>query len=169
MIKSFSGKTPRIAKSAFVSKTALVVGDVEIGESCGIWPGVVIRADFAPIRIGDNTDIEDNSVVHTGTPLEIGDNVIIGHSVVVHGQTIGSNSMIGSNATILDEAEIGDNCVIAAGSVVTEGMKIPARSFVAGIPAEIKYEITAAQIAKRSKWEPFYPKVLRESYREQKL
>ena len=169
MIKSFSGKKPRIARSAFVSKAAYIAGDVEIGEYCGIWPGAVIRADFAPIKIGRNTDVEDNSVIHTATPLEIGENVMIGHSVVIHGQKIGSNTLIGNNATVLDEAEIGEYCIIAAGCVVTERMKIPDRSFVAGIPAQIKYEINAAQIERLNKHDLYYPKESRKRYTEQKL
>ena len=83
MIRKFNGKTPKIHPSAFVSEAAYVVGDVEIGENSGVFPGTVIRGDFANIKIGSNTMIEDNCVVHTGSPMEIGDNVIIGHGVVV--------------------------------------------------------------------------------------
>jgi carbonic anhydrase/acetyltransferase-like protein (isoleucine patch superfamily) len=169
MIKSFNGKTPKVARSSFISEAAYLAGDIEIGEYCGIWPGVVIRGDFAPIKIGHDTDIEDNSVLHTATPLEIGDNVLIGHSVVIHGQKIGNNTLIGNNATILDEAEVGDNCIIAAGCVVTERMKIPDRSFVAGIPAEIKYEITAAQMARLDKHDMYYSRETRKLYKEQRL
>ena len=83
MIRSFRGKTPRIADSAFVSEVAYVVGDVEIGEDSSVWPGAIIRGDFAPIRIGRNTHVEDNTLVHSGEPLTIGDNVLVGHGVVV--------------------------------------------------------------------------------------
>jgi carbonic anhydrase/acetyltransferase-like protein (isoleucine patch superfamily) len=169
MIRSFNGKTPRIAESAFVSESAYVIGDVEIGENCGIWPGVVIRGDFAPIRIGRGTDIEDNSVLHTATPMEIGENIIIGHGVVMHGQKIGNNTLVGNNATILDEAEIGDNCIIAAGCVVTDKMKIPDQSFVTGIPAKIKAKITAEQMAKFAKHDVYYSKALKQAYKEQGL
>ena len=142
MIKTFDGKNPRIAQSAFVSEWAYVVGDVEIGENSSVWPGAVIRADFGPIRIGKNTHIEDNCVLHDGTLMEIGDNVIIGHSAMVHAHKIGNNVLIGSNATILQNAEIGDFCVIGAQALVTPGMKIPSRSFVIGVPAEIKEELS---------------------------
>lgn len=142
MIRSFSGKTPRIAGSAFVSEIAYVIGDVEIGENSGIWPGAVIRGDFASIKIGSNTMVEDNSVVHTGVPMEIGDNVTVGHSVVVHGIKIGNNTLIGNNATILDNAEIGSFCVIGAACLVSQGMKIPDYSFVVGVPAEIKGQVS---------------------------
>lgn len=146
MIRSFNGKTPEIADSAFVSEWAYVVGDVEIGENCGVWPGAVIRGDFGSIRIGRNCQIEDNSVVHSGTSMDIGDNVLIGHSVVVHGLKIGNNVLVGNNATILDFAEIGDNCIIGANSMVSTGQKIPSNSFVVGVPAEIKKESSSDEI-----------------------
>lgn len=138
MIRAFNGKTPRIADSAFVSEWAYVVGDVEIGENSGVWPGAVIRGDFGSIRIGRDSHVEDNSVVHAGTAVDIGDNVLIGHSAVVHGRKIGNNVLVGNNATILDNAEIGDNCIIGANSMVATGQKIPSNSFVVGVPAEIK-------------------------------
>ena len=141
MIKAFNGKEPRISETAYVCQTAYIIGDVEIGEESGIWPGVVVRGDFASIRIGRQTIIEDNSVVHCGAPMEIGNNVIIGHSVVVHGKKIGNNILIGNNATILDNSEIGDYCVIGAGCVVSPGMIIPDRSFVLGVPGRIKGEV----------------------------
>ena len=146
MIRSFNGKAPRIADSAFVSETAYVIGDVEIGENSSVWPGAVIRSDFASIKIGCNNLIEDNSVLHTGTPMEIGDNVVIGHGVVMHGKKIGNNTLIGNNATILGEAEIGSFCIIGAGCLVSQGMKIPDRSFVAGVPGEIKGEASPQQL-----------------------
>ncbi len=142
MIRSFEGKTPRIAESAFVSEAAYVIGDVEIGEGSSIWPGAVIRADFAKIKIGQNNLIEDNCVIHTGVPIEIGDNNTIGHGVVIHGLKIGNNNLIGMNATVLDNVEIGDHCIIGAGCLVSQGMKIPDNSFVVGVPAEIKRQIS---------------------------
>lgn len=148
MIKSFGDKTPQVAESAFVSRAAYVVGDVEIRENSSVWPGTVIRGDFARIVIGQNTQIEDNCVVHTGTPMTIGDNVHIGHSVVVHCSRIGNNVLIGNNATILDNAEVGDFCIISANTLVSQGMKIPDRSFVAGVPAKVKGEVTAEQLAR---------------------
>ena len=138
MIRSFNGKTPKIDDSAFVSETAYVVGDVTIGKNSGVWPGAVIRADFGPIVIGENTMVEDNSVVHGADAMEIGSNIIIGHGVVVHCKKIGDNCLIGNNATLLDDSEIGANCTIGAGSLVRRGMVIPDSSFVVGVPAEIR-------------------------------
>jgi carbonic anhydrase/acetyltransferase-like protein (isoleucine patch superfamily) len=147
MIKAFFGKTPRIARTAFVSESAYVIGDVEIGENSSVWPGAVIRGDFGSIRIGDNSQIEDNCVVHTGSPLVIGDSVHIGHGAVIHCSRIGNNVLIGSNATLLDDAEIGDSCIVAANCLVSRGMKVLDSSFVAGIPAKVKGKTTASQTA----------------------
>lgn len=146
MIKAFDEKEPKISETAYIFETAYIIGDVKIGDKSGILPGVVIRGDFASIRIGKNTFIEDNCVVHTGEPMEIGDNVIVGHSAVVHGRKIGNNTLIGSNATILDNSEIGDHCVIGAGCVVSVGMKIPDRSFVVGVPGKIQGEVKQGAI-----------------------
>ena len=147
MVRTFSDKAPKIASTAFVSEAAYVIGDVEIGENSSIWPGAVVRGDFASIKIGDNTQIEDNCVVHTGEPMVIGDNVHIGHGAVIHCSKIGNTVLIGNSATILEGAEIGDFCLIAANSLVSARMRIPNDSFVAGMPAEVKGKITPAQIA----------------------
>ena len=145
MVRSFDGKTPRIAASAFVSEMAYVVGDVEIGEGSGVWPGAVIRGDFATIKIGRNTMVEDNTVVHSGGPVEIGDNVIIGHNAVVHCRRIGNNCLIGNNATVLEDAVVGDLCIIAAGAVVGSGKAIPEGSLVVGIPGRVKGRVSDEQ------------------------
>ena len=152
MIRSFNGKTPKIAESAFVSEAAYVVGDVEIGEESSVWPCAVIRGDFGKIQIGKNVAVEDNCVIHSGTPsgpmldVAIGDRVIIGHGAALNCKSIGNNVLIGMNATILHDVEIGNNCVIGAGCLVTQGAKIPDDSFVVGVPGEIKGEPTERQL-----------------------
>lgn len=152
MIKSFKGKTPKIAPSAFVSEAAYIVGDVEIGENSSVWPGAVIRGDFGKIVIGKHTSVEDGCIIHSGSrpgspeAITIGDYVHIGHGAVMDCRRIGNNVLIGMNATILHEAEIGDYCVIAAGCLVSQGAKIPERSFVVGIPGKIKGEVTPQQL-----------------------
>jgi carbonic anhydrase/acetyltransferase-like protein (isoleucine patch superfamily) len=143
MIRDFNGKSPRIAASAFVSESAYVVGDVEIGEHSNVWPGAVIRGDFGTIRIGCNSSVEDNCVIHSGTPSSheghvfIGDSVLIGHGAVLNCRSIGSNVLIGMNATVLHDAEIGSFCIIGAGCLVGQGMNIPDHSFVVGVPGKI--------------------------------
>ncbi len=161
MVRSFDGKTPRIAPSAFVSEAAYVVGDVEIGEGSGVWPGAVIRGDFATIKIGRNTMVEDNTVVHCGGLIEIGDNVIIGHSAVVHCRRIGSNCLIGNNATLLEEAVVGDLCIVAAGAVVGSGKAIPEGSLVVGVPGRVRGPISVEQRQRLKQGAPEYLELVR--------
>ena len=147
MLKSFDGKSPKIAPSALVHESACIIGDVEIGENSGIWPGAVLRGDVARIRIGNNTNIQDNCVIHAEEDLVIGDNVIVGHTAVIHCKSIGSNVIIGNNATVLDGTEIGDYCIVAAGSTVAPNTKIPDRSLVMGVPGKRKSEISREHLA----------------------
>jgi len=166
MIKTFNGKTPEIAESAFISEAAYVIGDVKIGENSNVWPGVVIRSDMGSIKIGANTSIQDNSVLHAEVPLEIGDNVLIGHSVVVHGVKIGNHTLIGNNATILDETYIGDFCIIGAGCVVSQGMEIPDNSLVVGVPGKIKGKPSPQQLRWIQEGVQVYTKLAKQ-YKEQ--
>jgi len=150
MIRSFNGKTPKIADSAFVSEAAYVIGDVEIGENSSVWPGAVVRGDTGRVTIGKNTAVEDNSVIHCGVPpdadITIGDMVHIGHGATINCRKIGNNVLIGMNSTILHKAEIGNMCIIGAGCLVSEGMIVPDNSFVAGIPAVIKGQVAKKQL-----------------------
>jgi carbonic anhydrase/acetyltransferase-like protein (isoleucine patch superfamily) len=150
MLRSFKGKTPRIAAGAFVSEAAYVIGDVEINEGANIWPGTVIRGDTGRIIIGRNTSVQDNSVIHSGEPpildVFIGEDVQIGHGAVIHAREIGGHTLIGMNATVLPGAEIGSDCIIGAGCVVGQGAKIPDNSFVVGVPGKIKGRATAEQL-----------------------
>jgi len=154
MIRSFNGKSPRIAPSAFVSEAAYIVGDVEIGEYSSVWPGAVVRGDFGSIKIGNNAAIEDNCVIHSGSTsapgnmveVTIGDNAHIGHGAVINCRKISNNVLIGMNATVLHDAEIGDYSIIAAGCLVGEGMIVPDRSLVAGVPGKIKKEVSDKQL-----------------------
>ena len=148
MIKTFRNHRPVVPDSAFVAEAALVMGDVSLGEQCGVWPGAIIRGDFAHIRIGNGTIIEDNVVVHTGSDMHIGANVIVGHGAVIHCRRIGNNSLIANNATVLDDAEVGSFCVIGAGAVVSPGTVIPDRSLVFGVPAKVAGEVKAHQLAR---------------------
>lgn len=144
MIRSFRGKTPCIAETAFVDETAVLIGDIEIGEESSVWPGAVIRGDMGKIRIGKQTIIEDNCVIHSGRPgsetsdVRIGDRVIIGHGAVANCQEIGNYVLIGMNATLLHGAMIGDYCIIGAATLVGDGKKIPNYSLVLGVPGQIK-------------------------------
>ena len=138
MIRSFNDKTPRIHPTAFISEACYIVGDVEIGENSSVWPGAVIRGDFARITIGKNSVIQDTCVVHADDYLDIGDNVLVTHGAVIHGHRVGNNVLIGINAVILESAEIGDYCLIGAGSVVRANTMIPDQSLVIGVPGEVR-------------------------------
>lgn len=151
MIQTFEGKRPKIADSAFVSQCAHIIGDVEIGNNCSVWPGAVIRGDLGKIIIGENTAVEDNCVIHSGSPsssdqsIYIGNQVHIGHGAVLNNHRIGNNVLIGMNATLLHDAEIGNFCIIGAACLITEGMKVPDYSFVVGVPGKIKGQVTDEQ------------------------
>src|SRR5438067_2205916 len=111
IIKSFNGKSPRIARSALVADNVYIIGDVEIGENCSIWPGVVIRSDTTPIRIGNNVHIEDNSVLHTAAHIE--DNVMVGHGCTIEG-FIGEGSMLGNTSSMMPLSRLGAHSTLAA-------------------------------------------------------
>lgn len=152
MIRSFNGKSPRIAGSAFVSEAAYIIGDVEIGENSNVMPCAVIRGDMGKIRIGSCVSVEDNCVIHSGWPhgptgdVEIGDSVLIGHGAVLNCRSIGHHVLIGMNATLLNGAEVGSYCIIAACALVRQEMKVPDRSFVVGIPGKITGPPTEDQL-----------------------
>ena len=134
-IYEFEGKRPRIGASSYVHPTAVIIGDVVIGEGCWIGPNVTVRADMNKIRIGDKSNLQDNVVVHGETTLGLYSH--IGHAAVLHGPTLGEHVLVAINAIVLDGAKIGDGCVIAAGSVVAPRAEIPAFKMVMGVPASI--------------------------------
>lgn len=147
MVKPFNSKYPVIHSDAFVSETAVIIGDVHIGSQSSIWYNVVIRGDVNSIAIGCRTNIQDSSLLHVtgkkkeshpGFMLFIGDNVTVGHRVTLHGCTIGNNAFIGMNAIVMDGVVIGEGAMVAAGSLVTEGTLIPPGTLWMGSPARLK-------------------------------
>ncbi len=140
MIIEYRGKRPKVASSAFVAPTAVLIGDVEVGEESSIWFGTVLRGDNGPIRIGARTSIQDNAVVHVseGGQTIVGDDVTVGHCAVMEDCRIERHALIGSNATLLNGCSVGEGALIAAGSVVAEKAAIPARVVAAGAPATVK-------------------------------
>ena len=148
MFIEFNGKSPRVAPSAFIAPTAVLIGDVEVGEEASIWFGTVIRGDNAPIRIGARANVQDNSVVHVseGCQTIIGEGVTIGHAAVLEDCTIEAGALIGSNAVVLNGAVVGAESLIAAGSVVGANAQIPARVVAAGSPAQVKKQLEGAAV-----------------------
>ena len=132
----------------WVSRLAVVVGDVQIAPECSIWHFTVLRGDVAPIRLGPRTVVQDASILHcqVDQPLEIEGDVVIGHKAVVHCRWIGKGSLIGIGAIVLDGARIGRNCIIEAGSLIPPGAVIPDGKVVMGIPGKIVGDVTAEDI-----------------------
>lgn len=146
---SLGDLSPKIDPNTFIAKEATIIGEAILESGVSIWPGAVIRADNAPINIGENSNVQDGSVLHVdeGTPLNIGANVTIGHQVMLHGCTIQDGSLIGIQAIVLNNAIIGKNCLVGAGSLVTEGKEFPDGSLILGSPAKVVRMLTDEEIA----------------------
>jgi len=150
MIRAFQGITPRVADSAFIDETAVLVGDVVIGDDSSVWFHAVVRGDVHFIRIGDRTNIQDLSMLHVshGTySLAIGNDVTVGHHVVLHGCTIKDRVLIGMGAIIMDGVVIGEDCVVGAGALVTARTIVPPKSLILGSPAKVARAVTDAERA----------------------
>lgn len=141
MFYQYQDKKPtyNVPFTGWVADSAQVIGDVILGDNVSVWFGAVIRGDNCTIRIGDNTNIQENCVIHTdaGIEVNIGKGVTVGHLAMLHGCTIGDNSLIGIGAVVLNHANIGKNCIIGANALVTEKMQIPDNSVVMGSPAKV--------------------------------
>lgn len=139
MILPYRGKAPVIDPTVFLAPMAAVIGDVTIGAGSSVWFGAVVRGDFQPITIGQNTNIQDNATIHVmrDVPVHIGNNVLIGHNVVVHCSRVGDNTLIGMGSIVMGYSEIGENVVIGAGTFLPQHKKIPSNSLVFGNPAQI--------------------------------
>ena len=138
MIYQLGDLTPQIAKKTFIAPNATLIGDVIIQANASIWFNVVIRADLAQVKIGENSNIQDGSILHVDEnyPMNIDKNVTVGHKVMLHGCSIGENSLIGMNAVVLNGATIGKNCLVGANALITENMVIPDGHMAIGSPAK---------------------------------
>lgn len=148
LILPFNGHTPKVAESAFLAPTAVLIGDVTVGEEASIWFGAVLRGDNPEhgVVIGARSNIQENCVVHVGHwgPTVVGEDVTVGHGAKFESCEIGDNTVVGMNAVILQGARVGAGCVLAAGTVVLEGADIPAHSLVAGVPGRIRKSLEGA-------------------------
>jgi carbonic anhydrase/acetyltransferase-like protein (isoleucine patch superfamily) len=139
---------PKIGRRVFVPESALILGDVTLGDDASIWFNCAIRGDVNWIRIGARTNIQDACCLHVTNekrPLLIEEEVSIAHNVMLHGCTIRRNALIGMSTTIMDGADIGEGCLVAAGSLVREGFQVPPHSLVAGWPAVVKGPLSEGQ------------------------
>jgi carbonic anhydrase/acetyltransferase-like protein (isoleucine patch superfamily) len=136
-----------VGNPLFVAPSATVIGDVTLTANVSIWFGAVVRADKDRIVIGENSNIQDNSVVHTSTghPVIIGSNVSVGHGAILHGCTLSDRVLVGMGAIVLNGAVVGADSVIGAGAVVTEGMTVPPCSVVVGVPGKVIKQASDAQ------------------------
>lgn len=161
MILPYKDKYPEIRDSSFIASSAVVTGDVKIGEKTSIWYGCVIRGDVAPTVIGDGVNIQDNSILHQApnVPLIIEDGVTVGHNVVLHACTIRKNALIGISSTVLDNVEIGEGAIVAAGSVVPPNKKIPPKTLVIGAPAKVSRELTEEEVSELNRIRSSYVEI----------
>ena len=149
MIRPFRGVHPLIHPTAFVEESAQVIGDVHLGEESSIWFNAVVRGDVHYIRIGDRTNVQDNSVIHVRNgshPTILEDEVTVGHSVTLHGCHVERGALIGIGSIVLDDVRVGSLSIVAAGAVVSPGTVIPPRSLVMGLPARIKRQLTDEEV-----------------------
>jgi len=140
---------PEIDASSFVADTASVIGKVSLRANTTVWFGVTIRGDNERITIGENSNVQEGTVMHTdmGYPLDIGKNVTVGHQAMLHGCTIGDGSLVGIQAVILNGARIGKGCLVGAGALVTEGKEFPDHSLIIGAPAKVARQLTPDEVA----------------------
>lgn len=143
-------KVPQLAPTVWVAPNATIVGDVHLAENVSIWWNAVLRGDNDPIIIGENTNIQDGSVLHTdeGIPLTLGRDITVGHKVMMHGCTVGDGALIGMGSILLNGAVIGKHCLIGAGTLIPEGKVIPERSLVVGSPGRVIRELSDEQVAR---------------------
>lgn len=171
IIRPLLGKVPQIGPNTFLAETAVIIGDVTIGQECSIWYHVVIRGDVHYIRIGNRTNIQDGAVLHCTyqkAPLEVGDEVTIGHGAIVHGCRIGNRVLIGMGAIVLDHAEIPDQVLIAAGALVPQHARLESGFLYAGIPARPIKPLSPGQVEELSLYASRYV-MYKEWYRENLL
>lgn len=153
-IRRFGDSTPLIGERVMIDPTAVVLGDLVLGDDVSIWPQCAVRADMHRISIGARTNIQDNSVLHithasdfnpAGWPLTIGCDVTVGHGATLHGCTIGDRVLIGMGAIIMDGAVLEDEVMVAAGALVTPGKRLTSGTLYAGSPARAMREITQSE------------------------
>ena len=151
-IKSVRNHTPEVGEGTFVAETAVLIGDVKVGNDSSIWYNVVLRGDVNSITIGDRTNIQDGAVIHTlydGSPspsqTHIGNDVSVGHNAIIHGATIEDSCLIGMGATVLDNAVVGKGCIIAANALILSRSILEPYGVYAGVPAKRVKDITPEQ------------------------
>ncbi|MEB2500073.1 MULTISPECIES: gamma carbonic anhydrase family protein [Burkholderia] len=147
----YRGVAPRVHASAYVHPSASIIGDVIVGAGCYIGPGASLRGDFGAIRVGEDSNVQDNCTLHVGHGMTclLGERSHVGHGAVVHGARLERNALIGMNAIVMDDAIVGDSAIVAACAFVKSGMEVPARALVMGVPARIVRVLTDAELREK--------------------
>ena len=164
-IVELDGVGPTIGEDVFLAPTAVLVGDVRVGERTNIWFGTVLRGDVSHIEIGAGSSIQDNAVIHCATdlPTVIGTDVVVGHGAMLEGCTIDDGALIGMGAIVLQHARVGAGAMLAAGATVPERAQIAAGVLAAGVPARVKKELSGSALAWTGRAAAHYQE-LREQY-----
>ena len=139
IVRELNGITPIMGDNCFLAETAVIIGDVKMGDDCSIWYGSVLRGDVNSIRLGNKVNIQDGAVIHTlyqRSKTIIGNNVSVGHNAVIHGATIEDNCLIDMGAIVLDNAVVESGAIVAAGALITSGMRVEGGYIYAGVPAK---------------------------------
>ena len=148
MIYTLDNRVPKFLGDYFIAENAAVIGSVTLHHNASVWFGCTVRGDTDELVIGENSNIQDGTVVHTdpGLPLRVGRDVTVGHLCMLHGCEIGDNTLIGIKSVILNRARIGRNCIIGANTLITEGKQIPDGSVVMGSPGKIVRQVTPDEV-----------------------
>ena len=148
MIYELEHRSVRAEGQYFIAETAVVIGAVTLKNHASVWWGAVLRGDYEPIIVGEESNIQDNCVVHMDEdfPVAIGDRVTVGHKAVLHGCTIGNNCLIGINSVVMNGAILGNNCLVGSNALITEGKEIPDGSLVLGSPGKVIRQLSDEEI-----------------------
>ncbi len=157
-LETFLRKQPALGRDVYLARTAVVLGDVTLGDFSSVWYGAVLRGDINCILVGHHTNIQDNAVLHVAheLPCIVGSWVTVGHTAIVHACTVGDETLVGMGSTILDGAHIGAQCIIGANALVTQGVEIPDGSLVLGSPARIVRALSSQERADLKAWAGSY-------------
>lgn len=158
LLEMFLRKKPVLGTGVYIARTAVVLGDVALGDHSSVWYNAVVRGDINRIVVGHHSNIQDNAVVHLSEdlPCLLGSYVTIGHSAIVHACTVGDECLIGMGATILDGAIIGEQSIVGANSLVTQGMQVPPGSLMLGSPAKVVRTLGEKERAALRSWADHY-------------
>lgn len=168
IVRGFGGSVPRLGEGVFLAESAVVIGDVQLGDDVSVWFGSVLRGDVGWIRVGARTNIQDLSMLHMSLSLsnaEIGEEVTVGHGAIIHGARVGSGALVGMGSILLDNAVVGEEALIAAGSLLTSGTVVPPRHLAQGRPARVVRELTPEEWGTGRKLAARYVELAR-SYRD---